>query len=147
MKIVVEEQRTPQLIERLTEVWESSVRATHSFLSEADISEIRGYVPMALCDVGVLVVAYVDDCAVAFMGVDGARLEMLFVDADMRGHGIGRALVEYGIAHYQISEVTVNEQNPDAVGFYAHLGFITYRRADCDEQGRPFPLLYMHMKV
>ena len=40
MKIVVEEQRTPLLIERLTEVWESSVRATHSFLSEDDISEI-----------------------------------------------------------------------------------------------------------
>ncbi|MEE0391786.1 MAG: GNAT family N-acetyltransferase, partial [Lachnospiraceae bacterium] len=27
-------------------------------------------------------------------------------------------------------EVTVNEQNPQAVGFYEHLGFKTYKRTD-----------------
>ena len=42
-----------------------------------------------------------------------------------------------------VEEVTVNEQNPHAVGFYRHMGFEVYRRTDCDEEGGPYPLLYM----
>ena len=57
--------------------------------------------------------------------------------------GIGRWLLEYGAEHYGIREVTVNEQNPQAVGFYEHKGFVTYKRTDRDEQGGPYPLLYM----
>ena len=145
MKIAIVEQRDAYLIERLTQVWESSVRATHTFLSEGDIVEIRDYVPMALQGVAHLVVAYEDDVAVAFMGVENQRLEMLFVADDMRGGSIGRRLLEFGIANYDICEVTVNEQNHQAVAFYEHLGFKAYRRSDCDEQGRPFPLLYMQL--
>lgn len=145
MKIAIVEQRDAYLIERLTQVWESSVRATHTFLSEGDIVEIRDYVPMALQGVAHLVVAYEDDVAVAFMGVENQRLEMLFVADDMRGGGIGRRLLEFGIANYDICEVTVNEQNPQAVAFYEHLGFQACRRSECDEQGRPFPLLYMQL--
>lgn len=40
----------------------------------------------------------------------------------------------------------VNEQNPQAVGFYEHMGFETYKRTDCDEEGNPYPLLYMNLK-
>ena len=145
MKIAIVEQRDAYLIERLTQVWESSVRATHTFLSEGDIVEIRDYVPMALQGVAHLDVAYEDDVAVAFIGVENQRLEMLFVADDMRGGGIGRRLLEFGIANYDICEVTVNEQNPQAVAFYEHLGFKAYRRGECDEQGRPFPLLYMQL--
>ena len=32
---------------------------------------------------------------------------------------------------------------PQAVGFYEHMGFSTYRRTELDEEGRPYPLLYM----
>lgn len=42
-----------------------------------------------------------------------------------------------------VEEVTVNEQNSHAVGFYRHMGFEVYRRTDCDEEGGPYPLLYM----
>lgn len=67
------------------------------------------------------------------------------VRADARVHagGLGRRLLEYGAEHYGIREVTVNEQNPQAVGFYEHMGFVTYKRTDRDEQGGPYPLLYM----
>ena len=49
----------------------------------------------------------------------------------------------YGIQNYGIEELTVNEQNPQAVGFYEHMGFETYKRTDMDEEGNPYPLLYM----
>ncbi|HBH99083.1 MAG TPA: hypothetical protein DDY23_05990 [Lachnospiraceae bacterium] len=42
---------------------------------------------------------------------------------------------KYGIQNYGIREVTVNEQNPQAVGFYEHLGFKTYKRTDPAEGG------------
>ncbi len=137
-------QREPQLIYQLTAIWEDSVRATHLFLSEAEIQKIKAYVPHALTGVSHLLVAErAPGQPVAFMGIEGPRLEMLFLSPEERGAGLGRQLLEYGIRHYYLQELTVNEQNPQAVGFYQHMGFETYRRTDCDEQGGPYPLLYM----
>ena len=137
-------QREPQLIHQFTAIWEDSVRATHLFLSEAEIQEIKAHVLQALTGVSHLLVAErVLGQPVAFMGIEGPRLEMLFLSPAERGAGLGRQLLEYGILHYDLQELTVNEQNPQAVGFYRHMGFETYRRTDCDEQGGPYPLLYM----
>ena len=137
-------QREPQLIHQFTAIWEDSVRASHLFLSEAEIQEIKAYVPQALTGVSHLLVAErAPGQPVAFMGIEGPRLEMLFLSPAERGAGLGRQLLEYGIRHYHLQELTVNEQNPQAVGFYQHMGFETYRRTDCDEQGGPYPLLYM----
>lgn len=137
-------QREPQLIHQFTAIWEDSVRATHLFLSEAEIQKIKAYVPHALTGVSRLLVAErAPGQPVAFMGIEGPRLEMLFLSPAERGAGLGRQLLEYGILHYDLQELTVNEQNPQAVGFYRHMGFETYRRTDCDEKGGPYPLLYM----
>lgn len=144
MKLYEVSQREPQLICQLTTIWEDSVRASHLFLSEAEIQEIKAYVPQALTGVSRLLVAErAPGQPVAFMGIEGPRLEMLFLSPAERGAGLGRQLLEYGIRHYHLQELTVNEQNPQAVGFYQHMGFETYRRTDCDEQGGPYPLLYM----
>ena len=144
MKLYEVTQREPQLIYQLTAIWEDSVRATHLFLSEAEIQTIKAYVPQALTGVSHLLVAErAQGQPVAFMGIEGPRLEMLFLSPAERGAGLGRQLLEYGIRHYHLQELTVNEQNPQAVGFYQHMGFETYRRTDRDEQGGPYPLLYM----
>lgn len=79
----------------------------------------------------------------AFLGVEGDRLEMLFLSSAERGKGLGRRLLEYAMDRYGVRELTVNEQNPQAAGFYRHMGFQTYKRTDEDEQGNPYPLLYM----
>ena len=135
--------RTPELVDRLVNVWERSVRETHAFLSKGEIAEIKPFVPQALMSVETLVVAKRDDAPVGFMGVQDGRLEMLFLDPEARDRGLGRALLTYGIERLGVAELTVNEQNPQAVGFYEHLGFKTYRRTETDEEGRPYPLLYM----
>ena len=147
MRIIEIQARTPELMERLLAVWESSVRATHSFLTESEILRIRDYVPQALNGVAHLVIAEQSGCPVAFMGVENGRLEMLFAAAEHRGKGYGKALLQYGMKRYGVKSLTVNEQNPQAVGFYAHMGFQTARRSETDEQGEPYPILYMERTV
>ncbi len=145
MKIYEVQDRAP-LLPALLPVWEASVRATHLFLSDAEIKAIKEYVPQAMQGAAHLIVAENDRGEpAAFMGTEGGRLEMLFLSPAERGKGLGRQLLQYGIEHYGVSEVTVNEQNPQAVGFYQHMGFQTYRRTDHDEEGNPYPLLYMRL--
>ena len=57
MRIVEITNRTPDLIERLLVVWESSVSATHLFLSDSEIKNIKEYVPHALNGIAHLVIA------------------------------------------------------------------------------------------
>ena len=135
--------RSAELIEQLTNVWEASVKATHLFLSPSEVDSIKAYVPSALTEIAHLIIAESDDYPIAFMGIDGQKLEMLFLSPDYRGQGLGKRLLLYGIEHHHINEVTVNEQNPLAQGFYEHMGFRTYKRTEHDEMGAPYPLLYM----
>ena len=138
--------RPPQLVEQLLEVWERSVRATHLFLSAGEIEEIKSYVPQALREVPRVIVAWREDGTPAgFMGVDGQKLEMLFLAPEERGRGLGRELVRYGVERFGVREVTVNEQNPQARGFYERMGFCVCRRSELDEQGRPYPILDMRL--
>lgn len=139
-------ERPPQLISRLLGVWEASVRATHHFLSDAEVRRIREYVPQALGGVEHLILAQrTPGEPVAFLGAEGGRLEMLFLSPAERGRGLGRRLLQLAVRDYAVREVTVNEQNPQAVGFYEHLGFVPYWRTDRDEEGGPYPLLYLRL--
>lgn len=139
---------TPPLSEQLLSLWEASVRATHHFLSDMEIRQIKAYVPSALQAVEHLIIATKEsEEPAAFMGVENHRLEMLFLSPAERGKGLGRLLLEYGMQHYGVCEVTVNEQNPQAIGFYQHMGFQTYKRTDHDEEGNPYPLLYMKLPI
>lgn len=183
MSIVEVRERTPELIDQLVEVWEASVRATHMFLSPAEIDQIKQYVPQALKEASHLVVAvdtagggadsdrdktgaapdvfafasgtsadkkdisgHISGRPVAFMGVNAPMLEMLFVAPDQRGKGVGKKLIRYGIDRLGVTRLAVNEQNPQARGFYEHIGFTVYKRTDRDEQGQPYPLLYMRLR-
>ena len=136
-------ERSEQLLVGLTDVWERSVRATHAFLAEEDVSRLRAMVPQAIAEVPRLLVARRAGRLAGFAGADGTFLEMLFVDAADRGAGVGRLLLERAVELLGVTELSVNEQNPQAVGFYEHMGFSVFRRTETDTQGDPFPLLYM----
>ena len=146
MKITEAANRNQNVINHLINVWEASVRATHLFLSDDEINRIKAYVPQALAGVAHLIAAENENGApAAFMGIADGSLEMLFVSPEERGKGIGKALLRYGIERYGVERLAVNEQNPQAKGFYAHMGFQVYKRTDRDEQGNPYPLLYMRL--
>ena len=64
------------------------------------------------------------------MGIADQMLEMLFVSNESRGKGAGKKLLQYGIENYAVNELTVNEQNPLAKGFYEYMGFEVYKRTE-----------------
>lgn len=140
--------RNTELLAEFLKIWEDSVRATHLFLSDSEVEQIKKYVPQALSNVEHLITAEDDNRKpFAFMGTENGRLEMLFISPHERGKGNGRKLLQYGIQNYSVREVTVNEQNPQAVGFYERMGFKTYKRTAYDEEGDPYPLLYMRLNM
>ena len=119
MRIYETKARPTTLIQTLLEVWERSVRATHLFLSDGEVKSIKAYVPQALANVAHLIVTENESgVPVAFMGVEDGVLEMLFIDPEERGKGLGRQLITCGIEKYGIERLAVNEQNPQAKGFY-----------------------------
>ena len=116
MKIYEVYERVLELSDVLLTIWEKSVRATHLFLSDAEVQQIKEYVPMALSGVEHLIVAENDSGEIiGFMGTEKNRLEMLFLLPEVRGKGIGKQMLQYAVQNYGVQEVTVNEQNPQAV--------------------------------
>ena len=139
--------RNSSLINELLEVWEDSVKATHLFLSNEEINSIKKYVPQAILGVSHLIIMENENIEpIAFMGIEGRKLEMLFIKNNERGKGLGKQLLSYGIENYNVNELAVNEQNPNAKGFYEYMGFKTYKRTELDEQGNSYPILYMRLE-
>ncbi|HEX8271299.1 MAG TPA: acetyltransferase [Longimicrobiaceae bacterium] len=132
---------------RVVEVWEASVRATHHFLAPADVAFFQPLIPGALAGVAELVC--VRDAAgvvVGFLGVEGDKVEMLFIHPDLRGRGIGRRLLRHAVDALGATRVDVNEQNEQAVGFYRKMGFVVVGRSELDGMGKPFPLLHLELR-
>ena len=146
MKITEVKNRNKDLIDCLLEIWENTVRVTHLFLSNSEIENIKPYALQALNEVShLLIIENEDNTPLGFMGINGTKLEMLFIKSDERKKGLGKELLLYGIKKYNINELTVNEQNLLAKNFYEHMGFKVYKRLNLDEQGRPYPILIMKL--
>jgi putative acetyltransferase len=129
---------------RLFEVWESSARATHAFLTEADIGSLIPLVKAELASFSPIHCLRDDGGQVlAMLGVAASSIEMLFVHAGHRGQGAGRTLVEFAVHELHADRVDVNEQNGSAIGFYQQMGFRQTGRSPLDAGGRPFPILHM----
>ena len=130
----------------VVEVWEASVRATHGFLTEADIQYFK---PLILNEylhaVELSCIKNETGRILGFMGVHGNGLEMLFIHPDVRGNGIGKHLARHAIQNLNVQKVDVNEQNPEALGFYQHMGFEVINRSELDGLGKPFPILHLQL--
>ncbi|MGV3560082.1 GNAT family N-acetyltransferase [Larkinella arboricola] len=128
----------------VVDVWEASVQPTHHFLTEADI---QYYKPLILNDYlkAVNLVGIRDEAGqlTAFLGTADHKIEMLFIHPQAMGQGLGKRLIHYAINQVEATKVDVNEDNPQGVGFYKHLGFRTVSRSEVDAAGKPFPILHM----
>jgi putative acetyltransferase len=128
----------------ITDVWEASVRATHHFLQEKDIQYFK---PLILNEylwhVDLFCMRNEQQRISGFIGTAGNKIEMLFIHPGAVGKGIGKKLLNYAIQHLRATEVDVNEQNEQALGFYLHSGFKVVSRSETDSLGKPFPILHL----
>ena len=129
---------------QVVDVWERSVRATHHFLTESDITEIKPLVQGELENLAnVFCIRDQDRKVAGFVGFDHGKLEALFVDPSWHRAGIGRRLCDYALKFGDAMLVDVNEDNQQAIDFYLHIGFTVEGRSEVDSAGRPFPLLHL----
>ena len=140
---IEKEQRSPELIGQLLNVWEASVRASHHFLTEADIVRLTPQAEGALQFIETLWVMQDDGRPVGFMGVQERKIEMLFLHPDYFRRRLGKTFVERAFRDLDVEYVDVNEQNPNATKFYEQMGFKVFNRTECDSEGNPFPILEM----
>jgi GNAT superfamily N-acetyltransferase len=84
----------------LFEIWHDAVRATHLFLTEADIAfyavQVRDHYLPSAC---FWIAAGRNDEPQGFMGMTGSKIDALFVHPKHHGLGIGRALMERSLDH------------------------------------------------
>ncbi|MCF2492818.1 GNAT family N-acetyltransferase [Dyadobacter chenhuakuii] len=128
----------------VTSIWEASVRASHHFLSEADIQFykpliLNGYLPI----LSLFRIRAASGGIAGFIGVAERRIEMLFVQPDNFGNGIGKALCRFAVQELGAWEVDVNEDNQEALKFYIKMGFKIVGRSPLDPSGKPFPILHL----
>jgi putative acetyltransferase len=129
----------------LVDVWLRAVRATHAFLTEADIQSLLPIVrDVALVELELWVLCGGGGVIWGFLGLSGRKVEALFIGPEHHRRGGGRMLLGHArrLKGSPLS-VDVNEQNPAAVRFYEACGFEVVGRSEVDEAGRPFPLLHL----
>ncbi|MGF6240929.1 MULTISPECIES: acetyltransferase [Paraburkholderia] len=136
--------RIPADNSALVEIWLRSVRATHTFLREQDIEDLYPQVrDLYLPAVEVWVCESAEGLIAGFIGMHEAQVEMLFVDPEQFGRGVGTSLLDHVRQKHASLTVDVNEQNPRAHEFYRRYGFKDVGRSATDSAGRPFPLVHM----
>ena len=130
---------------RAVEIWRDAVDATHHFLTPEDRVAIDLLVQDFLPKTDLWLAVDEADRPIGFMIARDGRMEGLFVDPAHHGHGVGRALVAQALAESPVLTTDVNEQNPAALAFYEHLGFVRTGRSETDDYGRPYPLIHLRL--
>ena len=130
---------------RMAEIWESAVRATHDYLSAEDSEYYKARIMTYFGQVNSYLYKTTDGITAGFIGIADGNIEMLFVDNDFRGKGIGSQLVAFAVEELGANKVDVNEQNHLATGFYIRMGFRIVGRSPQDGDGKDYPLLHMRI--
>jgi putative acetyltransferase len=96
------------------------------------------YLPLA----GIEVVER-DGVVLGFLGMEGSKIDALFLDPACHGQGIGRAVIAEVFRRHPRVTLDVNAQNPGARAFYEALGFEEVGTSPVDGSGRPYPLVHL----
>ncbi|WP_321364218.1 acetyltransferase [uncultured Celeribacter sp.] len=132
-----------QDLSRVMEIWRRAVDATHHFLAPVDKSAIEAELMEFFPKVSLQLAVDAAGTPQGFMFLHDGHLEALFIDPDQHGKGIGKALISRAIAAHPELTTDVNEQNPEALAFYEHVGFVRTGTSSHDGQGRPYPLIHL----
>ena len=134
------------MLDSMLKIWEDSVRASHFFLKDNDIAEIKEEVKTAFSSLTNIFVAKIGEEFSGFIGVSEKTIEMLFVSPKFFGIGLGKRLILEAINAFFAEQdkilVDCNEENKKGLHFYQKLGFKQLGRSEKDSSGRDFAIIH-----
>ena len=134
------------MLPAMLKIWEDSVRASHFFLTDSDIVEIKEEAKGAFEFLQNILVAKVGEDFTGFIGVSEKTIEMLFANPKFFNLGLGKRLILEATNRFfdKQNEILVdcNEQNERGLEFYKKLGFKQVSRSEKDPSGRDFAIIH-----
>jgi putative acetyltransferase len=127
----------------LTDLWERSARTSHGFMSDDDFADVHSIVRDGLLPSMDVWVAE-DDAGrpLGFVGAREEHVELLYVEPDAHGRGVGTRLLAR-VGKDGPTSVEVYAGNTHGLGFYESHGFRRLRTHTTDGFGRPFPIIHL----
>ena len=136
----------PSMLDSMLTIWEDSVRASHFFLKDSDIVEIKQEVKAAFSSLQNILVAKLNNDFAGFIGVSEKSIEMLFASPKFFNLGLGKRLIFEAVNAFFAKQdeilVDCNEQNERGLKFYQKLGFKQLGRSEKDSSGRDFAIIH-----
>jgi GNAT superfamily N-acetyltransferase len=126
-------------------VWWASVQATHHFIDEAYLKEIKSKLKVDYLPQVQLYVWRDGIRNEGFLGLgrdEPKSIEMLFVRPQSSGRGIGGQLLTFALRQ-GCHRVDVNEANEEALRFYKKHGFVVTGRSEVDATEKAYPTLHL----
>lgn len=113
-----------QTTKNLLQIWEEGARATHTGLSEDEISGMREEIREAVLKSKNLLIAQKNEEWLGFIEVEKNEIAMLFVSPNAFKKGVGKALIKEAFARYLCAFEIIKVNSLEwALDFYQHLGF------------------------
>ena len=134
------------MLPEMLKIWQDSVRASHFFLKDSDIVEIKQEVKAAFSSLQNILVAKLNNDFAGFIGVSEKSIEMLFVASKFFNLGLGKRLILEAVNAFFTEQDEIlldcNEQNERGLKFYQKLGFKQLGRSEKDSSGRDFAIIH-----
>lgn len=131
----------------LTDLWERSVRGSHTFMDEAELAHQRPRIRDLLLPSMDVWVAERDGVPVGFVGARDDGVELLYIAPESQGEGIGRTLLSQVAGGAGADRVEVFADNVIGVGFYRSLGYVETERYVTTVAGGTFEILRLRRKA
>jgi putative acetyltransferase len=110
-------------IKGLLEVWDRASRIAHPFLVEEFLEAEKVEIAQRWLPIAETTVYEIDGRVVGFIALIGNEVGGFFVDPDLQGRGIGRALMDHARRSRPLLELDVFEANVIGRRFYDAYGF------------------------
>ena len=122
-------------IDELLDAWYSASQVAHPFLSEDFFDRERKKIPEEYIPRAEIWVYEQNNRVVGFIALIGNLVGAIFVDPDLHGTGIGRALMEHAKSLRSFLELDVFKENRIGRNFYDKCGFIKMYEHQHEETG------------
>ena len=108
-------------IDRILEIWHSSVLDTYEFIKPEHWDEISHKVKEKFLNSDIYV--YEEKLIKGFILIDNGYIDELYIKKEYRSNGIGKKLIDYVKNQYDELSLNIFQKNSRGISFYLKNGF------------------------